>query len=286
MTERIELIDDPASFARRALPFCEAELERQIVARITRQVLAGRYPGAHCAAIAGDHGELAAVALRTPGFNLMCTRLPEPAVELGAELLEAWLAVDPEPPGVNGVPPTARAVADAWVQRTGGGAPLQTSMAMHALTAVRDPPRPAAGVLRPGAADDRQLLIGWWTAFETETERLHPPDAERSVAHALDDGSALIWELDGTPVALVGARPSPDGVATIGPVYTPPEHRRRGYAGTAVAAASRRLLADRHRTCMLFTDLANPTSNKIYAEVGYSRFADWDERRFTTTAGG
>jgi hypothetical protein len=28
---------------------------------------------------------------------------------------------------------------------------------------------------------------------------------------------------------------------------------------------------------MLFTDLANPTSNKIYAEVGYRRFGDWEE---------
>jgi len=28
---------------------------------------------------------------------------------------------------------------------------------------------------------------------------------------------------------------------------------------------------------MLFTDLANPTSNKIYAEVGYRRTGDWEE---------
>jgi predicted GNAT family acetyltransferase len=31
---------------------------------------------------------------------------------------------------------------------------------------------------------------------------------------------------------------------------------------------------------VLFTDLANRTSNKIYAEVGYRRFADWEEHAF------
>jgi predicted GNAT family acetyltransferase len=31
---------------------------------------------------------------------------------------------------------------------------------------------------------------------------------------------------------------------------------------------------------MLFTDLANATSNKIYATVGFRRFADWEEYTF------
>jgi predicted GNAT family acetyltransferase len=70
-------------------------------------------------------------------------------------------------------------------------------------------------------------------------------------------------------------------VVRIGPVYTPPELRRRGYAGSAVAAASRRALTAGAHTCMLFTDLANPTSNKIYAEVGYRAIGGWEEYSFT-----
>ena len=31
---------------------------------------------------------------------------------------------------------------------------------------------------------------------------------------------------------------------------------------------------------MLFTDLANPTSNKIYAEVGYRRVGAWEQHAF------
>jgi predicted GNAT family acetyltransferase len=35
---------------------------------------------------------------------------------------------------------------------------------------------------------------------------------------------------------------------------------------------------------MLFTDLSNPTSNKIYADVGYRRIGEWEETEFTRPA--
>jgi predicted GNAT family acetyltransferase len=74
--------------------------------------------------------------------------------------------------------------------------------------------------------------------------------------------------------------PAIAGTVRVGPVYTPPENRRRGYATSAVAAASRRALAAGARQCILFTDLANPTSNQIYSTVGFWRFADWEEYAF------
>ncbi|HZU61333.1 MAG TPA: GNAT family N-acetyltransferase, partial [Solirubrobacteraceae bacterium] len=60
----------------------------------------------------------------------------------------------------------------------------------------------------------------------------------------------------------------------------PPEQRGRGYATTAVAAFSRRALIRGAHTCMLYTDLGNPTSNRIYAAVGYRRVAEWEEHAF------
>ena len=75
------------------------------------------------------------------------------------------------------------------------------------------------------------------------------------------------------------AGPTPTGIR-VGPVYTPPEHRRRGYAKTLVAALSRWLLEQGHRGCFLFTDLANPTSNRIYTDIGYERVCDALEFRF------
>ena len=74
--------------------------------------------------------------------------------------------------------------------------------------------------------------------------------------------------------------PAVTGVVRVGPVYTPPEHRRRGYAASGVAVTSRRALARGAGGCTLFTDIANPTSNKLYAEVGYWPVADWEEHVF------
>jgi hypothetical protein len=66
---------------------------------------------------------------------------------------------------------------------------------------------------------------------------------------------------------------TPNGVR-IGPVYTPPEHRRRGYGSAVTAAVTAEQLAAGRTFCFLYTDLANPTSNKIYTEIGYELVCD------------
>jgi hypothetical protein len=63
-------------------------------------------------------------------------------------------------------------------------------------------------------------------------------------------------------------------------VYTPREHRRRGYATALVAEQSSWLLQSGHRACFLFTDLANPTSNAIYERIGYRRVGEASQFTF------
>ena len=84
---------------------------------------------------------------------------------------------------------------------------------------------------------------------------------------------------------MVATSPTVAAVTRLGPVFTPVEYRRRGYASTAVAAVSRRVLAAGADRCALFTDLGNPTSNKIYADVGYRRLSDWEEHLFRGSEG-
>ena len=86
-------------------------------------------------------------------------------------------------------------------------------------------------------------------------------------------GGFALWEDDG-PVSLAGwGGETPNGVR-IGPVYTPPGFRRRGYASALTASVSADRLAAGRRFCFLYTDLANPTSNRIYVEIGYERVCD------------
>jgi predicted GNAT family acetyltransferase len=105
--------------------------------------------------------------------------------------------------------------------------------------------------------------------------------AEATLEHRLSSPSAgiLLWEDGGVPVSLAGwGGPTPNGIR-VGPVYTPPELRGRGYATALSADLSQRLLDGRlfeggRRFCFLYTDLANPTSNAIYERVGYRRVAE------------
>jgi predicted GNAT family acetyltransferase len=274
------LTRDAEELADRAERFLAERIERNVIATI----LAGLRHGGpverrplFAYAPAADGG-VRAVALRTPPWPLLCSELSAGDADA---LLARWLIEDPEPPGVSATTATARAIAGAWQRQTGGSASVRMRQAMHVLARVSDPPRPADGSLRAAAAQERERLIAWERAFASEAGVAAGEQAAALVDARLAAGSQFIWQsADGTPVCTLAAAPVVAGTARIGPVYTPPEHRRHGYAGSAVAALSRRLLAGGASRCMLFTDLANPTSNRIYASVGFRRIADWEEYAF------
>jgi predicted GNAT family acetyltransferase len=134
-------------------------------------------------------------------------------------------------------------------------------------------PEGVAGRMREAEEADRALLLEWILAFQDEALPEDAPhiDLERALDRRLaseTDGFAL-WEVDEEPVSLCGyGGPTPRGIR-IAPVYTPPGLRRHGYASALTAHVTKRLLDGGRTFCFLYTDLANPTSNKIYMDVGY-----------------
>jgi len=279
---KLSFTRDPAAFAERVWPFLEAHIECNILATVLAGALDGRF-GERSPLFAyglDESGGVALAALRTPGWFMLASPMD---AGMADALVAGWLEQDPDLPGVNAVPAAARAIAAAWAERTGGVTRCRMSEAMHSLTAVTDPPRPARGRLRAAVPDELPLLMRWLGDFEHEAG-VSGGMSEELVAARVERGEYLLWE-DGEPVSLVGTNRPVAGVVRIGPVYTPPEHRGRGYASSAVAEASRRALAAGAHSCMLFTDLSNPTSNKIYADVGYRRFGDWEEHEFLERRG-
>lgn len=132
--------------------------------------------------------------------------------------------------------------------------------------------------MRLGTAADLDLLTGWFGAFMIEAVHLPsgPDDNRDRVEAALQEGRRpWLWtDPSGEPVSLAIRQTTVAGVARIGPVYTPPQHRGHGYAAAVTAHATADILAD-GATPVLFTDLANPTSNKIYQALGYHAVTDW-----------
>ena len=126
--------------------------------------------------------------------------------------------------------------------------------------------------MREAGPDDIPIVIGWINAFAEEAldEAAHLEGAEAAYRRreADPDGAWLLWDDEG-PVSLAAyGSPTPNGTR-VGPVYTPPELRGRGYATSLVAELTEQRLAAGLRFCFLFTDLGNPTSNAIYARIGY-----------------
>lgn len=230
-----------------------------------------------------DGADLVLAAMITPPHNLVLSSAhpPDPnGLALVADDLieQAW-----QPPGVLAPVALAQSFVELWQQRTGQSATLQVRERLFELRTVNHPVYPT-GRLRLAVASDLELLARWLTAFGHEALGESSEVSEqiyKMAERAIRNGNYYFWD-NGEPVTLVGkGRPTAHCIS-IGPVYTPPERRNRGYASAAVAALSQALLEEGYRDCVLFTDLANPTSNSIYQKIGYRPITDFHLYLFST----
>lgn len=280
------------AYYRRVEPFLlahEAEHNLQLGLCTTLLRQPDAYPIPPYLAVAEQDDEIIAVALRTPPHNLVLSLIPraEHAPEALALLARDVLAEHADLPGVVGPADLSEAFATLWRTQTSQAYRQSMRERIYALTAVR-PPVGVPGRMRRATEADRALLERWLAAFGAEALGDEPIDAPAWVEQALTSPlrTVCLWE-DGEAVSLACAgNPTPHGMR-IGPVYTPPEQRGRGYASACVATLSQQLLDGGRRFCFLFTDLANPTSNHIYQTIGYAPVSDAAVYRFErgTTAG-
>jgi predicted GNAT family acetyltransferase len=131
---------------------------------------------------------------------------------------------------------------------------------------IARPPAGVPGLRRRAGPGDAGLLRSWAGAFGDETGTGHP--GEDLVGPRLAAGRLHVWEDGAAVVSMAAVTAAFGGVSRVQLVYTPPERRGRGYAAALVADLTAAEVAAGHR-CMLYTDLANPTSNGVYRRVGY-----------------
>jgi predicted GNAT family acetyltransferase len=144
-------------------------------------------------------------------------------------------------------------------------------MGLYAAEAVNIPPG-IPGRLRLANNGDASALRGWANQFFAESGATASRSDE--IGPRIEAGLLVVWEVDGAVVSMAATTVAQGGVSRVHLVYTPAEYRRRGFASACVATLTARELATPGRTCMLYTDLANPTSNGIYQRVGYRRIGD------------
>lgn len=224
----------------------------------------------------GD-GQVIGAALMTPPRQLLLSCLDDDVRERAIDALVDDLATfAPPPPGVLGPVEVARAFGAAWSARYGLAARRAIAERIHRLERVVAPTG-VPGRVRVAGPDDRYVLYDMVSAFHLEAfGRPEDEIARDSVDRGLDrrQRTYYLWEVDERPVSLAAtAGPTPNGIR-IGPVYTPPAERGHGFASAVTAAATQAELDAGRRLAFLFTDVTNPTSNKIYRAIGYEPVMD------------
>jgi predicted GNAT family acetyltransferase len=219
-------------------------------------------------------GAVRAAFFRTPPQRLNVTSLSGE----DADALAACLAdLGHEPPGVFGEGDSAAAFAEAWQRRrTGATATPHRRQRLYRLGTLTAPAPAPPGRARTATAGDRGRVARWYEEFAEaigeRTARAPGAWAEARIA----EGGVTLWEApEGTPVAMATVTPRVAGQVRVATVYTPAHLRGRGYAGAATAEVSRAARDAGADEVLLFTDLANPTSNGLYQRIGYRPVADF-----------
>jgi predicted GNAT family acetyltransferase len=266
-----ELLEDGAEYLERRE--AENNLPLGILYRLARDEQQGKEEGRPLLVAVEDADDLTVVAVMTPPRNLLLStveRATEESLRLIAEYLrEARM----DPPGVIGPAATAAAFSSAWESLSGCRAEVAMRQRVYELRQVNNL-KLTSGQLRKAMAEEAELLSSWIYNFsEAITEPVDCSEALKLAQRRIGESSLYIWE-DGGPVSMANkGRHSRNGVV-VNMVYTPPEYRNRGYATACVLSLSRLLLEEGYRFCSLYTDLANPTSNRIYATIGYKPVGD------------
>ena len=290
---RVELVEDPVALLERTGAFLARDgLLNTVVGSVTARAVAADAAGVErdptvprwWAIMTDDAGEVVGVAMRTaPGapHPLYVLAMPDEAARAFAQAIDDR---GEEVLAVNGVLPATQVVADELARLQGGSVVEDQHTRLFELGQLVWPVTRPPGLLRLAERGDAELCLAWFQAFlaDADEQAGRPRGSSPEISSfSLDDmhrriadEQVWLWTLDdGTAVHVTAASPPAFGVSRIGPVYTPPEHRGRGYASSAVAEVSHRVHGTGARVC-LFTDQANPTSNGIYQALGYERVAD------------
>lgn len=271
----VRFYDDVRMFSADAEEFLlsRAILHNLILTIVDRRMAQGE-PGRYWAAFRDTR--VVGVALQSP-LAYPATVVPMER-DVTAALVDAIADAGFLLPGVNGEVATAASFAGRWTERQKSAAHPAQGLRIYELEpAELNGIASVKGQLRKADSRDRDLAVAWLQAFYDET---HTPasSAENLIDAALALESLWLWQNGSAVSMVIGSKPIKN-VVRLSAVYTPLEHRMRGYAAACVHGASRQL-TDAGCRCMLYTELGNPTSNSIYRRIGYRAIAEAIHYRF------
>lgn len=183
---------------------------------------------------------------------------------------DAWKAC-PEATAVIGPAETADRFAGALAELTGRAARRHSRQWIFELRVLEPLGTLVPGEFRAARPDEADLLTRWTDGFFAAINE--PGDSRGLVLGRMTESSLFVWDRDGA-VSMAAAAGRTRRTVRVAHVYTPPEHRGRGYATACVAALTRRLLDEGNARCCLYSDVTNKASNAVYRRLGYEPICD------------
>jgi GNAT superfamily N-acetyltransferase len=276
---RAQLIDSIATFLELTAERRSADpLRTNVIASVALSAQSGRSRYDECRWwVVRDDDETVAMAMRTsPHPMVVAPTSRDAALVLGAAVGHD----DDRLPGLSGPRDVVDHLLEGYRASQSPGSRRTTRVVrrefMYELGTLTTPSVEGQG--RPADLRDTGPLTAMFMEFvdEVDVNPLSPTDARDGVVSSINEGSLYCWEHEGALVSFAGHAPVVDAGATlvgrVGPVYTPTNHRRHGFASAVTAMVTERLL-DRGARVMLYTDASNATSNAIYQALGY-QFVD------------
>lgn len=206
--------------------------------------------------------------LAPSGTTASCAGAPDAAAALGTALRR--VAATDGVLEIGGCEPLASEVATVVAAARGATAVSAMAQRLLVTTAVQRPAE-VAGRGSHAADADMATVAGWLDEFMVEAlgRQRQGPDHWLEVLGEAEQTATWTWVVDGAPVSMLGVRQSTPVSSRIGPVYTPPDLRGNGYASALTAQVASEVLAAGADRAALMTDATNPTSNELYARIGF-----------------
>ncbi|MEV0771819.1 GNAT family N-acetyltransferase [Nocardia salmonicida] len=267
---RIDITADAAQFMAEVEPFLRCDpLRHTVIASTLANLISGRSGSMVTQFLSvRDHaGAVVGLAQSTNG----AVYLGEMPPHCISAVVDTFAGRDIAVRSVEGERVGAAAFAEHWSTTSSGTYRETYTTRLFRLGSPYVPEAP--GAPRLATVDDLAVCLALIEGFRVEADAPHRLD-ETAVRRRIEAGTTWLWAHNGTPVTLVARQAAVLGWARIGPVYTPPRYRGNGFASALTATVASRIRAEGADAC-LFTDLANPTSNKIYQRIGFEPVRDF-----------
>ncbi|MDM5234810.1 GNAT family N-acetyltransferase [Bacillus cereus] len=267
---QLQVYEEILRFKEDVTPFLEKnEQENNLILGVLQMVQEPIFMG-----VAKQEEEIAVVFLQTEEKKQIIVATSEMAEENIVELAKKLTNVYPDIPGLIGNQKIVQKLAEEIAILENKKTNVVMEQGVYELKQVKKKWN-GDGIFREVSSEELPLIEQWIYRFCEDVKLPTTEEEATQTAHTLLTNHRLFGlEVDGKLVSVAAkTRPTKNNI-TVNFVYTPKEERKKGFASICVAALSQHLLDEGYKTTTLYTDLANPTSNKIYKEIGYEQIME------------